>query len=322
MASEGDKILFALSAWGSCSWDRYRRAVDTLYSPQLRDDDEHTIAHLRGLVIRQLQATAHCDLIDRDGNLAVLCCPPLLARLPRSGLPTAVLCGTRSMQTVDEVRVAAQAEGARVVADGGSSEWWAPPTVIRLHADDEEILQAVAGRLGIRLPSGFPAWDIANASASVGDYLGGLVWASQLEPGWPAHRFNSEKARWEPGGRDESEFILNKYIHPDTKQNQFWLWNGDQFARVDPDWARYAVLARAGRSVLEYDPDTRELLHPSGAPLPALLARALSLCSGVAPGHLAREDKDGVVRAFRRYRDVTGDVARKVSEKLEQGVGG
>ena len=85
-------------------------------------------------------------------------------------------------------------------------------------------------------------------------------------------------------------------------------------------WGRFAVLKSAGKQVLVYDETNGDLAVPESVPLPRLLARGLTLCSGVPPmpeGGTPSLSSGGKGRRT-VYRGVSPDVLRTVAGKLAQ----
>jgi hypothetical protein len=100
--------------------------------------------------------------------------------------------------------------------------------------------------------------------------------------------------------------------------------DGGSEAVVDRDWGRYLILANNERQVLHYDDRRQLLIVPSTVPLPNLLARAATLCSGLAPlqGHVTGGTPGKTFRwpFVDVYRAVPYAIARRLSEKLGQGL--
>jgi hypothetical protein len=92
---------------------------------------------------------------------------------------------------------------------------------------------------------------------------------------------------------------------------------------VDRDWGRYLILKEARRNVLAYDARHFLLAVPVSAPLPRLLARACTLCSGYAPRNALASGQAVTLPAPCSYEvysavppDIATTVAAKVSQKL------
>lgn len=91
---------------------------------------------------------------------------------------------------------------------------------------------------------------------------------------------------------------------------------------MDRDWGRYIILASEGVDVTLYDEKHHYLVVPSTAPLPRFLARAATLCSGLAPAP-AKIGKDpiGELPAGHPvdiYSAVPPPIALMISKKLSQ----
>src|SRR5260370_41837148 len=98
----GDSVLFALSAWGQCSWQKFRRTFDDLHLQSLSVSGQVAVppgANVRLNAARTLDSLGHCEVVfGADGD--VLVAPSVLAAEPVAGLPRAVLGGSRSPDTL------------------------------------------------------------------------------------------------------------------------------------------------------------------------------------------------------------------------------
>ena len=115
---------------------------------------------------------------------------------------------------------------------------------------------------------------------------------------------------------------LSRYQDPITTIWRYRLWRNGQFGELEPDWGRYAILSACSKRILQYDQAKRDVLVPLGAPLPALLARALGLCSGYAPRTGQRRGKrdSDFPNRYEIFRDVPPSLFRMVADKAGQQV--
>jgi hypothetical protein len=340
------RLLYVLSTRGEMSWRSFKEIFDALYTVQSTrqdsaspyDDKDRESRFPRNQTVTVLNALAHCDFDFKEGGGRVYVAPPVLARLPRAGLPQAVLCGARSPQTCAQLEAACAAQGALLEwetqpASLQSSAAFTPPRVV-VQATTTEDLEAVACLLDIHCRVQPPAWELLYHAGSLDALLDSSrpIEASNLK-GWRRKDFDPRTLSIkEPLGRkpNASNETINtqliRYTHPRTKASRNYLAKDDQFTPLGTDWehyawGRYAVLRAAGYSVLAYDERSFHLAAPIGAPLPRLLARSLALCSGYAPHFLPRRAaswNSPEPCGFNVYRWIPPQIARMVAEKLGQ----
>ena len=102
------------------------------------------------------------------------------------------------------------------------------------------------------------------------------------ELNWPSQHFEAGSVAFIDGSPPDG-FRLSRYKDPIRDVWTYRLWRDDKSADVDPAWARYAVAKAGGYLPLSYHERDGGVVAPLGFPLPALAARALTLCSGIAP---------------------------------------
>jgi hypothetical protein len=91
---------------------------------------------------------------------------------------------------------------------------------------------------------------------------------------------------------------------------------------VARDWGRYIILKQVEKKILNYDEEAQELQVPLWVPLPCLLARAVTLCSGLAP-MIAKSPAVGDIPEgclVQVYSDVPVEIARIISAKTGQNI--
>ncbi len=324
----GDALLFTLSAWRHCNWSQYRRAFDDLHSRFLATAGrvaQEQDAAIRGNAARLMESLGHCDVVFGAAEDGVFVTPSVLARLPVAGLPRAVLCGSRSPETLGALRRAAAsaATSVRVSAEAQASFSPFAPARIEVQTRSEGLMAQVAGDVGVLYEQVPSAWSLSSVAGSVEEFLESLTWSKRPDLTWPRTDFDPERLRF-AGRQASGGLILSQYVDPVRGQRRFWLWREDESAEIDdPAWGRYAVLAVRPRGVLEFDAASGDLAVPAGARLPRLISRAATLCSGYAPRATVREG--GSERAPRRYhvyRRVPPDVYRVLAGKVGQLTGG
>ena len=334
-ADASDRLLYVLSARGQMSWPAFKKIFDELHIQQnaAPGDSERESRFARWQTVTVLDALAHCDFSFGESGGRVYVAPPVLARLPRAGLPQAVLCGARSPTTHGQVEAACDANGA-------SLEWEAPPASsqrevtlvpprVAMQATTESELKAVARQLGVHYEEQPPSWKLLHRAGSLDEMLACCrpLPANDLQ-GWRRKEFNASTLRIREGLRATPDFAdetanarLVCYTHPRTQASRNYLARNGEFLPVDIDWGRYGVLRNEGCDVLVYDERSFRLAVPADAPLPRLLARSLALCSGHAPRFLPSQAalwNSPELRGFNVYRWIPPQIAERVAAKLGQ----
>jgi hypothetical protein len=325
MPDLGDVLLFALSAWRQMTWQGFRDAFDQLYERYARSGrglPSEPDRHERRRAVLALDALAHCDAIFAGDADDVFVAPPVLAALPTAGLPRAVLCGSRSPEAFRSLQAAATASSHRVRIRVTSQSTAVPfaPSRVEVEADSDSAMHEFATQVGVVYESIPVSWSLAGISGSVDEYLAALEWSHRPDLSWPRSDFNPEALHFAAPRGDSSPLLLSRYQDPVRGQFRYWLWKGDLSAPADPAWGRYAVLQLHRNDVLRYEPESGTLSVPSTVPLPRLLSRALTLCSGYAARAMSQPADRQAPRILRYdvYRSVPPDVNRVCAEKLGQ----
>lgn len=321
----GDALLFALSAWRQCSWRSFRRAFDDLYVRSLATSGtaEEPGPMIRRDAAHALDALGHCEVVFGTATDSVFAAPSVLAQLPAAGLPTAVLCGSRSPDSLRALRDAAGRAGSSVqvkAASQVSTNRFAPAR-LEIQATSEGAMRQMAEDIGLVYEPVPPAWSLVSVSGSVDRFMESLEWSKRPDLDWAWTDFDPDKGRFAGASTSSSELILRRYQDPVRGGWLFWLWRDGRCAEIeDPSWGRYAVLAGLRITVLLYDAASGELSVPAGVPLPRLLSRAMALCSGYAPALVAKPARvaGGSPGRYLTYSGVPPDVLRLCAAKLGQ----
>ena len=309
----GDVLLYAVSAERDVAWDRFKRIVDAMCAPDNRLANE--MKHVRTEAVEVGSMLGHWDAVHTGTDRRIAVAPPVLARLPWPGLPRAVLCGSRSPDTIGEVReVCASFNGLSLSASAQIHHPYAPMR-LEISGESEEQLIAAGSELSVCYDPNPAAWAIAQASGTVEGYLEALAWEEREDLNWDRREFNPELLRFgtPTDVADSRRLRLFAYSHPSGWDWRDWLWDGSASADADRSWGRYCVLASVGRSVLCYDRREGVAIVPRQVPLPKLLARALTLSSGEAP-----ELVPGSGIGRRAYSSVPYAIFEAVAGKLHQ----
>ncbi len=324
MYDDGDSLLFVLSARRETGWIAFKKAFDELYAKRLRrlgsaNGEPPRFQRIRAA--RLLAALGHCDISSKGDSIRLVTAPAALASLPLPGLPQAVLCGARSPETAVATRMACDALGRAIRLETRSQDSTVEfaPSRIWVEAESRSVLNRLAESLGI-LQTPIPsAWTIGTMSGSLDDYLASLEWSADREVNWECEDFKPQLLTFDTPSVQRDEVRLTRYEDPVRLRWVYRLWRGGRSTEVDPLWGRYAILQAVDTRVLLYDPKTCVGAVPRGAPLPTLLSRALTLCSGFAPRFVSRAAirvKSPERFGFELYTSLPPDVFAVVASKL------
>lgn len=308
--SPGDLLLYAVSAWGQATQERFRGACDALATST---DPGRALAparHIRAAALRALLWLGHCAA--SDAGVSVL--PAHLAELPAAGLPQALLCGARGPHTLPAARAAAEQAGADLLVQPQVSSLG--PARLLLTGPSRTALRAAASALGMEYRATPAAWATLSADRdTLHSVQERLSWKQAPELNWPRRDFDTTTCTFrEPGDGPPRPWRLSSYLHPNTQQVLCALWRGERSATVGRDWGRHLSLYHQNRTVLNCVPDSRIALSPASAPLPAALAQALTQCSGLLPD-TATHPIGEVVR-WNVHTGVPADVFQEVHHRL------
>jgi hypothetical protein len=317
----GDRLLYAISAKGEMGWPAFKRTFELLCAHHLTEKNLEDMDFARYETARTLDALAHVE-IDFGSNARLYSAPAVLSLLPRSGLPVAVLSGSRSPNTIDFLSARVEKSGGKLLLDvrNQHDESKRFPARIAVLGESTEDLARLAQETDFAFQETPASWTILNFAGSLGEYLSGCEWLRTEKLNWDERQFDVERLRFS-ATPSSGDLQLIRYIHPSRQYPIYYLWRGGEAARVDPDWGRFATLKEAARSVIHYDQSACAVLLPATVPLPKLLARALCLCSGLVPlavSGSAVVDSSVTAPLFRVYSDVPHEFAQIVAAKLDQ----
>jgi len=306
------------------SLDDFNAAFNILIQQQEISSGEEDLNFLRRKTIRFLDSLGHCEF-DFDRR-QVFACPPMLVTLPTYGLPIAILTGARSEKIVQRIKdfVKNNRDSLSYSIESHRNEYSLLPSAIYIEAVSPDHIREVAqnGQIGHYLDQP-AAWSLVNFSAGFEDIKNGLLFEEKSDLNWEKHTFSTKLLKFSWSHNIDRSHGLVEYISPVDQQRLHFIWNDHQAAEVDDrDWGRYLILAAEEIDVMLYDDRRCLLAIPATVPLPRFLARAATLCSGLAPesGKIG-EDAIGGLPAGHTvdiYTAVPPSIAQYISEKLSQ----
>lgn len=284
MASDApaiEQLLHVITATERLEWSVWKNACASVSAG----------ASLSGMspadCARILEQLGHAEIGPAGATFVISAAPAVLARLPRAGLPVAVLCGGRSPQTESRLRAAAAVHGTVLAVEAAAAPRLPAPRIFIITADDSDALARTASEAGVRYSPTPPAWALAATAGSLVEYVGALEWQYGPEPAIVAREFDPATGCFGAHAPGRQGMRLIRYF-PRTFVPYCELRDGDRAARVDRDWGAWACLAHAGLTRAVYDRTQRAVAFPARLPLPRPLGRALGLCSGRPPVLLER----------------------------------
>lgn len=315
MSTSGDLLLYVISAKRGISWPVFKRVLDTLAARELARYENAAVA--RNVIVRAFDSLGHCQLLSDSSGLRIAIAPSSLVRLPTSA-NIAVLCGSRSPETIDLVRTAASKFDVIVEVSLHPGDLSALlPERVTLRAPVNSNLDECANYLGITLAATPSAYALASVSATLHQIAASLEWKTVPELNWPFADFDPEHNNFTSVKEGRASFRLTRYLDPVKNVFRYYVWDSDGCAEIDLDWGRYLALHKSGFNVLYFDSTKHLLAMPKSLPLPRLLARSVALCSGSSPRPLTNSS-DGHLTNFVVYELVPRCLADLIATKLEQ----
>jgi hypothetical protein len=303
--SDHDLLLAYLSEKGSGSWTGLKGAWEWVTEPTDDPGDQ------AWLVARDLAALGHIEL--SWGETAMWCAaPPLLTMLPRSG-GRALVTGSRTRWLYEPGNGEEPAAGALVQSAEELGLWLdecpAPdgPTTLLVACKRERNARQLAEKLGIAY-----TYEVADQLSELLPPLGeyARLWPDGALPrGFDAEAFDPLTCKWLPVDEPSDHGLYRCR----TYQGHVHALHGPTgWRRVVRELGVYEVLRWEKMEVLYYDAPQLELTVRVGAALPALHARAATLCSGRLPS-FSREHGGELT-----YWNVPQDVAERIASSLSQ----
>lgn len=279
-------LLIWLSAKGSGSWSRFRAAVDELYlSDDFNDVDEDVIEsastsgdlpfHHR--LRLNLERLGHAEFFQKDFQNGWRVVPPALTCPSNGSEAVGILCGARTAQLLAQIETSAVAP--RIIVTGQPE----CPDRTQVIAQDQSQLRQIAESTGLyflpdaarMLLAAIPPVDNPQLRAPCEMPFGA---------DWEVSRFSVTKLQWSSASPDEARSasfgLFRFYVH--FQNHYYFCLHGKSF-RIPVQIGKYIVLRKRRRRVISYDENKQTLSMPVSCCPPALIDRALTLCTGLIP---------------------------------------
>ena len=269
------------------TWAQYRQAVGILSIRETGSQWKSSCAATRSCLLHSLHALGHCDAYYENGRTTIAIAPLSLCRLPRAGLPTAILTGARRLQTQERIEEAAKVreDGLRVRVVRCPGPLGLLPDSIFVESESRDGMASFADELRIPYIDTPPSWSLVNWCGTLLQLEEKLECRIPKSLNHPRYDFSTETLNF-------TRTITNsfprftRYRNPTTDLPIHVFFNGELGAEVDLSWGRYLFFSSKRITVSAYDERRFRLCVPVKTPLPGIVARAMCLCSGRPPIYL------------------------------------
>ncbi|HDX9659955.1 TPA: hypothetical protein ROY05_004666 [Bacillus toyonensis] len=315
-------ILSFLTALGNMSIDKFKGIYDVILRREFRGSEDECSIYPYFQLLSDLEMLGHCEVDYMNRKIYV--CPPSFALLPSRGLPRIVLAGGRCEDTINHLYRLAKKNPEKLSVNTVESVFTENiifPPAIYIEAKNQKILKKVVEIIGVEGNPNTPAcWSLLAVVPDLHEVIDSLEYNIEIELNWRKNTFCNLQLQFKKIQCSDKVKLIN-YTNPMSLQQQTWLWNEKQAAKVDRYWGRYIVLAYYKMSVLMFDEINQRLAVPVTVPLPKEVAKVAALCSGHLPrekmlikqvGNLARGTKVTV------YGGVPKQIAIEICRKLGQ----
>jgi hypothetical protein len=307
-----EKLMHLISVQGQLGIARFHDYFEQLYTESfgLSEEDRY---FARFQTIRFLESLGHCEY--DYANRRIYACKPVITLQSKWGLPQAILSGARSPALISSLReFAAKNRDKLVLKDISQPYYPVLPNAIILKAVSLEVLKQAASNLGIDFELEHETSSLLlDFSLNVQQIYEELKFDETTELNWRKLVFSTESLSFSTAATSKNEPILAEYTNRITRQKLHLLWVNGKAARVERDWGRFVTLFLKNKNILLYNKKRFQLLVPKNIPLPALVARAVTLKSGIVPVEKIMGQKK-----YWMFGGIDPDYAMQVAQKLGQ----
>ena len=305
-----------MSARGQGSWTQFRSTVECLWrstseSPERADDAEagdSSALPLHQSLRLNLERLGFAEFFgpreDREWRVA----PPVLAVTPAGSGYTGFIVGARSDALLHRIRTAIDVNNIRVEAGMHF------PDSISVTTNDFSVLSTLAVQARLYLQINAPAAILATLLPVTSSLLRQPL-EVPLGNDWAVERFREGRLKWVSSTREEMQqrsfgLFRMRYLY---RTEIVLRWSGIAY-KTSLQEGKFISLTRARVRALTYDPLSLTLSIPAICRPPALIERALLLCTGHLPEFEARRNAP----ARLHYRGVPPTIARTAAALLRQ----
>lgn len=315
MTGAGDALLYILSVNRSLSWQRLRNVVEVLRQQGTALESARV---LRERAAKAMDCLGHAEFSDHTGDLRLSVCSPTLIRLPTKE-PILVLAGARSpAQLLRWSEYANNCNGEMKIDAQPGDLGFLYPNRISFRFSDTDQCEKFAS-LGAPASNMEPvSWLLGQVSAALAEAVTEWKWKPMADLNWPKATFDPVRCYfWNK--KDSLDVELTRYEDVVRGQMKFRARDGAVSADVTPEWGRYWMVSKVGHRVVDYDEAKLTFTHPQTMPLPKLMSRALTACSGLMPTASSYPHEPGRFRSPKlTYSGVPKTLATLLMRKLGQ----
>lgn len=320
-----EDLIYAMSTRGSVTFEEFNSLFRMVNAPGVSDRKDTIDIDIRRQFIRLLDSLGYCEF--DFGARRVFMCDPSFVLLPSYGLPKALFVGARTPQLINKIKENVRPSKDKMMIHYVSQNTFefAIPALFYIEAVDIEAIKGLAEKCGITAELDQPAsWSLASFSVSSDEVMKTANFRPFAGLNWRRRVFCVDKLVF--SGQEsnlQASMPLVEYKNPINQQNRHLLVESDSAAEIDRDWGRYIVLSNNKKRVILYNEKLQKLITPVTVPMPRLLARAVSLCTGLAPKItiiLARIGDIPSNHPVYVYPGVPGIVAELLARKLGQDI--
>ena len=319
-----ERLLYSISTRSKMSFNNFDIAFSTIYFLVHKTTPEDvSYTYLKYQTLRFLDALGHCEF--DFGKRYVYACPPVLVLVPGFGLPKVVLTGARNPDLIKHIKTFASVnkDSIRFNSIPQKVRYSLLPPAIYLEAMSKHLLEGAAVKAGISFKLEEPAaWRLINFSSDMDTIKQNISFETKAELNWSKRTFSITKLAFDKFYPKQDSLRLVEYTNPRSQQRLHWVWNDNMAGEIDRDWGRFLVLSSQNINVILYDKKRFLFAVPATVPLPRLISRALTLCTGLAPTDVIIKGQPvkeiPVDCSFSIYQAVIPSIAEIVAEKLGQ----
>lgn len=323
-----NSFLYALSALGAISQTDYNQEFSNFCLETALSEDVD-VYWQKKKYLKIMQSLGHIEI---GRNKEIFTCSPLFTVIRKKPSVLAVFTGARAPHLIKTIKEKNETSGNGAEIIEVEQKHPLVTNDVRLLLPDAffiksktlENIKNLCEKVNIPCLSKKTAPDLLlEFSKGINEYNDTLDWKyREIEDPKPAidRTFSIQHLHFLNQQNMDPDRLVEYFFPPFTRD--IWLWHSGKGAAVDRDWGRYLLLHNIKKDVLIYNPDSQWLAVPSNVPLPILLSRAVTLCSGLAPVEIRSGNLTdyGLPRniPFDVYFMVPQDVADKIASLLGQ----
>lgn len=306
-------IMTVLSHRKEVSFDEMYRLLNQLVFVDAEESNKYALFRY----MSKLESLGHVEIDYNDRK--VYCNKTYLGMMPRIGLYQALLIGARNQNFLSKISsfINKHNKGMKMIISKQTHTGL--PDLVIIESYSKSLISQFSENFGLTFTGFMPlAQQLVEESSTTRQYADEIQEMNSLN--WPKRIFSLELLHF-INQAVSGDNALEEYITPTNQQKIHRLVIGGHGYKVSADWGRYLYLENAELNVLLYDKVSLLLAVPRNVPLPKLLARAVSLCSGLTSEqaqisiHSINFPKDLWVDI---YKGVPRYIAEQVAFKLNQ----